>query len=180
MTDGDYGEPGSGEREIWVEMRVPPEWSRVDTVRAVTEGLVRAVGPTAADDLAERLAIVAGELMENAVKYGKAGELVAFQLHRDGQAIVLSVTSVADPATSSSARLKARVEWLATFDTALAAYHATIERLDSDAAAVDGAGLGLARILFEGECRLTCELREDGRVSMQARREWPAEELRAA
>jgi hypothetical protein len=168
------------EHQLWIEMLVPPEWDRVELVRTVTDGLVRTVGPAAAADVAERLAIVAGELMENAVKYGKAGEAVAFQLRREGSAIVLSVTSVDDPLTGSSARLKARVDWLATFESALDAYHATIERLDSDAAVVDGAGLGLARILFEGECRLSCDLHQDGRVSMEATREWPTGELRAA
>jgi hypothetical protein len=173
-------EMSSNERQLWIEMLVPPEWPRVDTVRTLTDALVRAVGPSAAEDLAERLSIVAGELMENAVKYGKAGESVAFQLRRDGSAIVLSVTSVVDPATESSARLKARVDWLSSFASGLAAYHATIERLDSDSSAVDGAGLGLARILFEGECRLSCEVRHDGRVSMEATRDWPIEERRAA
>src|SRR5438067_13588872 len=98
----------TNERQLWIEMLVPPEWSRVDTVRTLTDALVRAVGPSAAEDLAERLSIVAGELMENAVKYGKPGESVAFQLRRDGSAIVLSVTSVVDPETGSSGKLKAR------------------------------------------------------------------------
>lgn len=156
--------------ETMIDLVVPSEWDRIHAVRSVIGHVVHAVAHVPMD-LAQALAMVASELMENAVKYGKEGEAISFRMQQAGGEVWLAVTNKPDPVRSPPARLHTRVAWLASFPTALDAYRASIAKLDDDES-LGGAGLGLARILFEGECKLRCELQQDGSVQMEARRAW--------
>ena len=160
--------------EPMIDLVVPSEWNRIDAVRSVTDHVMHAVARVAPTEFARSLGMVASELMENAVKYGKEGEDVSFRMQQQGPSMLISVTNMSDPTRSPPSRLHARVAWLASFETALEAYRASIGKLDEDDT-VGGAGLGLARILFEGECTLHCQLHDDGRVSMEARHVWDSQ-----
>lgn len=158
--------------DLSIELRVPPDWSRVESVRQATDLLVRSIARTAPEDLAAALSIVAGELMENAIKYGREGTSVEFTIVREPGIVRVSVANDVDRERGSVAMLKRRIDWLATYESPLAAYHASIAALDRGAE-VEGTGLGLARILYEGECRLFCEIESGDRIRIEAVRDWP-------
>ncbi len=154
--------------ELRIELLVPSEWSRVEAVRQATDLAVRSVSRFAPEELATSLSIVAGELMENAVKYGRADRAVAFAMRREPDRVVVMVTNVVDDANASAERLKRRVDWLSSFESPRAAFLASIEGLDAET----GSGLGLARIMNEGECHLSCAIDANGFVTVEASRAW--------
>jgi hypothetical protein len=133
-----------------LELTLPPDWDAVRAAWRSCHGMLSGAGLDAAE--ADALAMVAQELLENAVKYGAAGaQEIRLLVRVEEEGVTVEVHS--------------RIgQELGTFDGAVARLRAAADPFQAFvqclrlAAARDDAGaaseLGLARIAYEGRCAL--------------------------
>jgi hypothetical protein len=145
-----------------LDLPVRSEWANVDLVRSSVQNCFTAVFQNV--DGCHAIAMVTGELLENAIKYGDwtTGK-GSFRLRvwGEGGAANVSVESPVKPGDEHIASLFKTLEWLASFPSAEDAYRAKLLQIAE--APRDGASsLGLARIAYEGNCKLEASL--DGEI----------------
>jgi hypothetical protein len=141
-----------------IELPVQNDWANVDLVRTSVLGCFNAIFTD--NEGCQSFATVASELMENAIKYGAWNEGVRhlhLRVWGDGQT---ASVQVAHPIAANDAanvrELLATIVWLNGFADPEDAYRA---RMLAIAAAPAGATkLGLARIAYEGRCKLAAEI----------------------
>lgn len=143
-----------------------PNWEQVEEVRRALEQTVAAAGLGA--ELAQAVGMVGAELLENAVKYGAAeGEPVQIVVVEEDGALHTIVSNDARAGATFVTDLVERIERLQSFPEPRDAYLFAVQEVY----ARQGPGwLGLARILFEGQCRLRCEVTAAGRTTVRASR----------
>jgi hypothetical protein len=144
-----------------LDLPVRAEWPNVERARAAVEASVLAA--TGDADLARAAALAAGELGENAVKYGRWPEDPAsFQLRVsiDGRGLHVVVESPIAAGEDPAALLE-MLRWIAGFPSAAEAYAARIHEIEA-AGAAGGSRLGLLRVAHEAGLTLRAEV--DGEV----------------
>ena len=162
-----------GDYSFSIDLPVRSEWANVDLVRTSVQSCLAAMFRDV--DGCHAIAMVTGELLENAVKYGRwSGEERAFRLRVEGnarraQVTVESPTAAADEHTAD---LLSTLEWIRTFPSAEAAYRARLLELGTSQHAASK--LGLVRVAYEGECELSAEVK-DGSVRVTADLEFPGD-----
>lgn len=149
-----------------LELSIPPEWGAVQALWDPCRGMLSRAG--LADDEAYALAMVAQELLENAVKYGDpAGAAIQFILRVAPAVVTVEVRS----RVGDEGHLRAfhrTVQWIRGHPDPFRAY---VERLEQAAARPpvhEPIGLGLARIAFEGRCALEFFLDAGNTLSVSA------------
>jgi len=152
-----------------IDLTVRNEWRNIDLLRTSVQNCFIAV--FADLDGCHAIAMVTGELLENALKYGDwtSGDRAMFRLRVHGREgnIEVSVQNplkVNDPHAES---LRAALEWLGGFAKPEQAYRARMLQIaqeDSDSAP---SKLGLVRIAFEGNCKITAKV-DNGTVTVTA------------
>lgn len=174
MSGKESDEPG-GER-LELRLRLPFSWDCIEPVRqAVAAAVTASLGDTR---LAEQLAMVASELLENAVKHGVPGP-IEFDLHEEAGALAVTVKNAVAPDAACTDQLAERLEFLRQFPSAQDAYLAAMTAVYEQglaSASSTQSTLGLARIAAEGECRLQWEQERPGRVTVRALRCLPGPE----
>ncbi|MCC6645037.1 MAG: sensor histidine kinase [Polyangiaceae bacterium] len=147
------------DKVLKLDLRIPPQWARIERVRVAVSTCVSAV--FADTDLEDALAMTCAELIENAIKYGHpSADRVQLTLFDRPDHVVVEVVNT--PASDASvAALRSRIEWIASFPTAQDAYFAAIAAVSEKPEGDTGSGLGLVRIAYEGGCKLSCELRDE-------------------
>lgn len=152
---------------LHVSMVVDRDWANIDRIRvAVSQAILAVFGDLESRDA---LAMVAAELLENAIKYAAPQattvRVAVYDMSRD---IVVAVSNeVSDDAAE---RLRRRVEWVRAFSSGEEAYLAAIcEAYQANDAQGASPGLGLARVVHEGGCELHLEARE-AQVTLRASR----------
>lgn len=152
-----------------------PDFGRVDWVR---EGLARGtlhpslvpahleVPPP--EEVREMVAVVCGELLENAVKYGDwtTGRSVELRIAREarpdgGEDLVVRVGNAVRPDDPAVRELVASVAWLRAQESPLAAYQQRVLSIAAATPPVTESRLGLLRIAYEAECSLGVEVQGD-------------------
>lgn len=146
------------DKVLKLDLRIPPQWARIERVRVAVSTCVSAV--FADTELEDALAMTCAELMENAIKYGHpSADQVQLTLFDRADQVVVEVLNL--PASDASVdALKARIEWIDAFPSAQHAYLASLAAVSERPDADGGSGLGLVRIAYEGGCRLSCEMRD--------------------
>lgn len=148
-----------------VELRVPAEWERVEPTRGAVGLLALALFRD--QDLGDALSMVSAELLENAVKYSRPDSVIVFRIDEDEDAVVIAVTNHAEEGHRQA--LERRVSWMATFASASDAYAAAMQELMTRAPGRSSSGLGIARIAYEGGCRVECDASLPNAVTVRAR-----------
>jgi hypothetical protein len=152
-----------------IDVPVRSEWSNVDLLITSVENCFTAM--FADVEGCHALAVVTGELLENAIKYGDwSGGHAVFRLHVSGLDKNASIT-VENPVSEDSSqveRLFAALKWLEGFSSADEAYRARLLEIANTPPGEGMSGLGLARIAYEANCKLHAE-RDRGRVRVTAR-----------
>jgi len=149
-----------------IDLTVRNEWKNVDLLRTSVQNCFIAV--FADMDGCHSIAMVTGELLENALKYGDwtRGDRATFRLRIQGTegAIEVSVQNPLRPDDPNASRLLESIAWINGFPRPEQAYRARMLQIAQEDSDSDGAPsrLGLARIAFEGDCRLGA--RVDGDV----------------
>lgn len=163
-------------RDIYVELHIAPEWSRIDPVRQAIGLCITSVFGN--NDLQDALGMVCAELLENAIKYGKPDPngillLLRDQVRNDQQEIILSIINAVEESSHHIQVLQQRIRWIQTFDSPADAYMAALTMVYERAESQSEGGLGLVRIAYEGGCQLECDSPSDGMMAVHARYRLP-------
>jgi anti-sigma regulatory factor (Ser/Thr protein kinase) len=150
-----------------LQLRLPNDWDNVERGRRLIRHVV--VDGFDDPDLADALAMVGSELLENAFRYGEENASVRLLVQaQDDDSIVVAVTSTVAAGSPHLETLRARVERLGALDDPEEVLRVALA--DRAKASAEHGGLGLARVIYEGRCRLECDLSQPGKVTVRARR----------
>jgi len=156
------------------ELRFAPNVALVATVRRfVTDFYGKVVRD---DDVTDRLAVAAHELLDNAVRYSSDSQtVIGIHVNREeaNLEVTIRTTNRASAAQLDAAR-RALDEVISASD-ASAVYAAQVRRA---AKRTDGSGLGLGRVRAEMDLSLSYEIRDDS-VTILARGRFPARRVEA-
>jgi hypothetical protein len=140
-----------------LELTLPPDWDAVRAVWEACQGMLERSGLEA--DEAYALAMVAQELLENAVKYGVAsadGIRLSLRVEEKGVTVV-----VRNRVGEDDGHLRAFGGVMQRLRECPDSFAAYVERLQQAALrpyTPGGSELGLARIAYEGRCALDFSL----------------------
>ena len=154
-----------------IDLTVRNEWKNIDLLRTSVQNCFTAV--FADLDGCHAIAMVTGELLENALKYGNwaaSGERAMFRLRVVGNEgnIEVSVSNPLKPDDNNAQQLMTSLEWINSFPNPEAAYRARMLQIAQDEPGDESPSrLGLVRIAFEGNCRLGAKI-EKGNVTVSA------------
>jgi hypothetical protein len=152
-----------------IDLTVRNEWKNIDLLRTSVQNCFIAV--FADLDGCHAIAMVTGELLENALKYGdwSNADRAMFRLRVQGREgnIEVSVQNPLRKDDPHAQNLMKSIEWLASFAKPEQAYRARMLQIAQDEEESGPSKLGLARIAFEGNCRITAKI-ENGTVSVNA------------
>ncbi|MEO1172831.1 MAG: hypothetical protein AAFX94_12410 [Myxococcota bacterium] len=159
--------------EVSFQIEVPlgPNWSHIELLR--TSVLHCLVTVFQNYDYCSTLSMVAGELLENAVKYGdwSRRDPRAFRLRVQGNETGVGV-EVCNPIRRGSDAMKSVLEAISASQSAespAAAYQARITEIATTyQAGPDGSGLGLLRVAYEAGCTLEAFLEDDDILRVRA------------
>ena len=148
----------SGKFEFRIELPVRNEWDAIEKVRVSVMECFTTVFRDVQNSTA--IANVAGELMENAVKYGHWSEEgnthFLLRIWGDDAVAHIEVQSPVDPNAPELSELLGTVAELRAADNAADAYRRRL--MDDARGAVGMSKLGLARVAYEGDCALEAEM----------------------
>ena len=155
---------------FYIDLPVRNEWRNIELLRTSVQNCYQAVFSDI--DGCNALAMVTGELLENAMKYGawsRNEDPISFRLRVQGDSEQTRV-EVQNPIRDDDPQvneLKHTLAWIAGHESAEAAYRA---RLIEIANAPDDPGaskLGLVRVAYEGGCELRATV-EDSVLTLVA------------
>ena len=145
-----------------IDLTVRSEWRNIDLLRTSVQNCFTAV--FADVDGCHAIAMVTGELLENALKYGDwaRGNRAVFRLRVTGHDGGIAV-SVQNPLKddSQAANLMKTIEWIGSFAKPEQAYRARMLQIAQEDGETTPSRLGLVRIAFEGNCRLDAAVQND-------------------
>jgi hypothetical protein len=153
-----------------LQLSLRPEWSEFDALREKTAEYLKQ--QNVEPDTAQALAMVVGELAENAAKYG------VFRRSLDN--IVVKVTYVAGTITvevsnplgprelEHIARLDRMIQWIRGFQDPFEAYLERLKEVSAQQLTSNESGLGLARIAYEGQSILDFVVKDHNQLSVSA------------
>jgi hypothetical protein len=154
-----------------IDVPVKNQWSNIDRLRTSVQSCLEAVFIDIAG--CEALAMVTGELLENAIKYGDWSQESVFRLRvwGDEKSGAISVENPVATGDEGPERVFAAVRFVESFPTAEEAYQAKLLDVARRPERTPG-GLGLARVAHEGGCKLEAVL--DGKILRVTARLLPA------
>jgi hypothetical protein len=152
-----------------IDLPVRSDWANVDLLRTSVQNCFTAVFSDI--DGCQALAMVTGELLENAIKYGdwSRDDGAAFRLRVWGEGVRgpgprsahVAVESPVKPDDPHLADLLGTLRWNASFSSAREAYRAKLLEIAADQGDLSRSRLGLVRIAYEGSCTLRAEVDDD-------------------
>ena len=152
-----------------IDLTVRNEWKNIDLLRTSVQNCFIAV--FADLDGCHAIAMVTGELLENALKYGDwtSGDRAMFRLRVIGndRNIEVSVQNPLKNDDPNAVTLIKSIEWINGFAKPEQAYRARMLQIAQDDNDAMPSRLGLVRIAFEGNCRLSANV-DNGRVTVSA------------
>ena len=143
-----------------IDLPVRSEWSNVDLLRTSVQNCFTAIFSDI--EGCHALAMVTGELIENAVKYGDwtSSDDQRFRLRvwGEGRLAHVAVENPVQQDDPSAREVLRTLGWMRGFSSPFEAYRAKLlEIADADREPTDSR-LGLVRIAYEGNCVLSAEL----------------------
>jgi hypothetical protein len=143
-----------------IDLPVRSEWVNVDLLRTSVQNCFTAIFSDI--EGCHSLALVTGELIENAIKYGdwSVPDKQRFRLRVWGEDRLAHV-SVENPVHSSdddAQEVIKTLSWLRGFSTPIAAYRAKLLEVAAADRDPRNSKLGLVRIAYEANCTLYAEL----------------------
>jgi hypothetical protein len=152
---------------ILLHLSIDDDWDRVEPVREAVASCVRAA--YGSEEMSDALSMVASELLENAVKYGRPGALIRFDLD-EHEELTITVSNAVEEGSPHLGKLRERVDWVRSFADPAEAYLATMAEVYQTGNLKDGSScLGILRIAHEGQCAISLESPSPDTISVQAR-----------
>ncbi len=139
------------------ELTLPPDWNALRAVWDACRGMLEGSGLP--QDEAYSLAMVAQELLENAVKYGAAGaEEIQLSLRVAEEDVTVVVRSRVAEDDAHVRAFGGMVQRIRECPDSFDAYVKRLQQVALRPYAPGGGELGLARIAYEGRCALDYSL----------------------
>jgi len=143
-----------------IDLPVRSEWENVDRLRTSIQNCFTAVFSDFAG--CQSLAMVTGELVENAIKYGdwSSADDRRFRLRvwGEGRSAHVLVENPVQHGTGHAAEVLNTLGWMRNFRSPIEAYRAKLLEIAGGDREGGNSKLGLVRIAYEGNCLLTAEL----------------------
>jgi hypothetical protein len=143
-----------------IDLPVRNEWSNVDLLRTSVQNCFTAIFSDI--EGCHSLAMVTGELIENAIKYGdwSGPEEPRFHLRvwGEGRSAHVSVENPVQQSDGNAAEVMKTLGWMRGFSSPCDAYRAKLLEIAAADRDPGDSRLGLVRITYEGNCQLTAEL----------------------
>jgi hypothetical protein len=143
-----------------IDLPVRSEWANVDLLRTSVQNCVTAVFSDI--EGCRSLAMVTGELIENAIKYGDWSGSVEQRFHLrvwgEGRSAHVSVENPVQQDDQNAEQVLNTLRWMRRFPLPIDAYRAKLLEVAAADREVGNSKLGLVRIAYEGNCTLTAEL----------------------
>jgi hypothetical protein len=151
-----------------LERSLPRAWSAIETAWEPSLAALRGGGLD--EDDAFALAMVARELLENAVKYGDPASAAPMRLTVDVGAdeIVIEVTNPVAPDDAQLQRFDRAVQWIRGFQDPFEAYVERLKLVSAESYRGGQSGLGLTRIAYEARCLVDFWVDEAGTLAVSA------------
>ncbi len=163
--------PGSSSHPETLNLCIPPRWEEVELVRGrVMDFLTRQGHP---EETVQSLGMVASELCENAVKYGfyPTGGFGRIEVTLDvypHEILVIVTCPLPSGDNKHLQRFRQTLDWLQEHGDPREAYiQKMLEVADRDPHSKES-GLGLPRIVYEGQSRLDYVIEEDQQLIVTA------------
>ncbi len=133
-------------------LRIHPEWDAIKQAWDPCRAMLARVGFD--DDTTYQLAMVAQELLENAVKYGafRPDERITLEVRAGRDDVTLEVKSRVGVDDANLRRFDKRVQWIRGFQDPFEAYVERMKAVSTQPYSNGESGLGLTRIAYEGRC----------------------------
>jgi len=150
-----------------IDVPVSTQWRNIELLRASVQSCLEAVFSDV--EGSDAIAMVTGELLENAVKYGhwtQGNGVFRLRVWGDEDTGHIEVENPVGADDQGPRRVGEILEWMEGFATPEEAYQARLLQVAS-APRGTASGLGLARVVYEGGCRLSAET-SDGMFRMKA------------
>ncbi len=140
-----------------LELMLPPDWEAVRAVWDSCRGMLERSGLP--PDEAYSLAMVAQELLENAVKYGAGGaDGIRLSLRVEEEDVTVVVVSRVGEDDTHVRAFGGAVQRIRERPDSFDAYVERLQQVALRPYAPGGSELGLARIAYEGRCALDFSL----------------------
>lgn len=152
-----------------IDLTVRNEWKNIDLLRTSVQNCFTAV--FADLDGCHAIAMVTGELLENALKYGNwtQTDRTMFRLRVTGQSenVEIAVQNPLDPDDPNAQALEKAISWINSYPKPEHAYRARLLQIAQEDTDGSPSRLGLVRIAHEGNCRLSMAI-DNGVVTVMA------------
>jgi len=143
-----------------IDLPVRSEWANVDLLRTSVQNCFTAIFSDI--EGCHSLAMVTGELIENAIKYGDwtGPDEQRFHLRvwGEGRSAHVSVENPVQIGDGNAAEVLRTLGWMRSFPSSIEAYRAKLLEVAEADRASGNSKLGLVRIAYEGNCLLSAEL----------------------
>jgi hypothetical protein len=150
-----------------LELALVPDWSAVQAAwdPCLSHLTAQGLGP----DDAHLLTMAAQELLENAVKYGGAGEAarMALSLEVSSGGVTIEVRSLAGE-DGHLDRLDDTIQWIRGFQDPFEAYLERLKQVSAGPFRPGESGLGLTRVAYEAGCVLDFYVDAEGQLCISA------------
>ena len=159
-----------------IDLPVRSEWANVDLLRTSVQNCFTAIFSDI--EGCHSLAMVTGELLENAIKYGDwSAKESSFRLKvwGEGRKAHIAVENPVRPEDTGAAEVLDILRWIRNFSTANEAYCARLLQIAQNVGAKGSSKLGLVRIAYEGDCDLGAEI-SNGVIRVTAERDFDVDE----
>lgn len=133
-----------------LDLRIEPEWEAVKAAWDPCRAALARAGLTA--DETYQIAMVAQELLENAVKYGAfgKGERILLGVRAAEEDVIVEVKNRVGVDDAHLSRFDRTIQWIRGFQDPFEAYVERMKLVSAQPYSHGESGLGLTRIAYEG------------------------------
>jgi hypothetical protein len=149
-----------GSLNFSIDLPVRSEWASVDLLRTSIQNCFHAIFHDI--EGCHSLAMVTGELVENAIKYGDwtgvDDRRFRLRVWGEGRSAHVMVENPVQHDDGSAAEVMKTLGWIRNFESPIEAYRAKLLEIAHGDRDPGNSKLGLVRVAYEGNCLLTAEL----------------------
>src|SRR5512134_1217405 len=151
---GVSGVTSTSPRASVLGLDIDPEWDAVKAAWDPCRAMLTRAGLS--EDESYQLAMVAQELLENAVKYGafRPGERIELELRVVPEDAIVEVKSRVGVDDAHLRRFDQMIQWIRGFQDPFEAYVERMKVVSAQPYSNSESGLGLTRIAYEGRCMI--------------------------
>jgi hypothetical protein len=153
---------------VTLALRIVPEWDAIKAAWDPCRAMLSRAGFD--EDATYQLAMVAQELLENAVKYGafRPGERIALEVRAGPEDVTLEVKSRLGVDDANLRRFDQMIQWIRGYQDPFEAYVERMKTVSAQPYSNGESGLGLTRIAYEGRCVIDFYVDDESTLAVSA------------